>query len=197
MGAMTKRFCVFCGSSLGSRPVYASAATLLAKHLVANNVSIVYGGGKVGLMGVLADAALGAGGEVIGVIPRSLVAKEIAHPGLSELRVVDSMHARKALMAQLSDAFIALPGGYGTFDEFCEVLTWTQLGLQHKPCGILNVEGYYDHLLQLFDQALAQQFLKPTHREMVISDSSVESLVARLLKCAVPREDKWIGLKQA
>ena len=153
----------------------------MAKLLVAKGISIVYGGSKVGLMGALADAALDAGGDVIGVIPRALIAKEVAHRRLSDLRVTESMHERKALMAELSDAFIALPGGYGTFEEFCEVLTWTQLGLQQKPCGILNVEGYYDHLLRLFDHALAEQFLKPAHRQMVVADADPESLLRRLL----------------
>ena len=158
---------------------------------------MVYGGGKVGLMGVLADAVLEAGGEVIGVIPQSLVAKEVSHRGLSDLRVVGSMHERKALMAQLSDAFITMPGGYGTFEEFCEMLTWTQLGLHSKPCGILNVEGYYDPLLALFDRALAEQFVKPVHRRMVIAESQPEPLVARLLEYQPPTVDKWIDLKEA
>ena len=147
-------------------------------------------------MGALADAALAVGGDVIGVIPQSLVQKEVAHTGLSDLRVVGSMHERKALMAELSDAFIALPGGFGTLEEFCEVLTWTQLGLQRKPCGILNVEGYYDHLLTLFDHAVTEQFLKPVHRQMVISDHDPESLVRRLLEYEAPQTDKWIDLRQ-
>jgi uncharacterized protein (TIGR00730 family) len=143
-------------------------------------------------MGLLADAALAAGGEVIGVIPRSLVAKEVAHIGLSDLRLVESMHERKALMADLSDAFIALPGGFGTFDEFCEILTWTQLGLQRGPCGLLNVEGYYDDLLRMFDHAEEEQFIKPQHRQLVISEERPESLVARLLEFDVPLVDKWV-----
>ena len=193
---MAKRFCVFCGSSSGARESYAIAATSLARHLAANGIAIVYGGGKVGLMGKLADAALEAGGEVIGVMPRSLVEKEVSHSGLSDLRVVGSMHERKAQMAELSDAFIALPGGYGTFEEFCEVLTWTQLGLQRKPCGILNTEGYYDQLLALFDHAMDEHFLKPVHRRIVLSDSRPESLVRRLLECEPPLVDKWIDPKQ-
>ena len=188
---MTRRICVFCGSSLGARQSYANAAVALARHLAANRIGIVYGGSKVGLMGTLADTALQAGGEVIGVIPRSLVEKEVAHQGLSDLRVVGSMHERKAQMADLSDAFIALPGGYGTFDEFCEILTWAQLGLHRKPCGILNVDGYYDQLLALFDHAVAEQFVKPVHREMVVSDSRPERLVKRLLECEVPLIEKW------
>jgi uncharacterized protein (TIGR00730 family) len=193
---MAKRICVFCGSSPGARECYAAAAISLARHLAANSIGIVYGGGKVGLMGALADAALDAGGDVIGVIPQSLVEKELSHARISDMRVVGSMHERKALMAELSDAFIALPGGYGTFEEFCEVLTWTQLGLHRKPCGILNVEGYYDQLLGLFDHAVAEQFLKPVHRHMVISDSSPESLVKSLLEYQLPFVDKWIDRKQ-
>jgi hypothetical protein len=193
---MARRFCVFCGSSPGARESYAAAATSLARHLVANRITIVYGGSKVGLMGKLADAALAAGGEVIGIMPGTLVEKEVSHPGLSDLRIVGSMHERKAQMAELSDAFIALPGGYGTLEEFCEVLTWTQLGLHRKPCGILNIEGYYDPLLSLFDRAVTEQFLKPVHREIVISDSRPESLVTRLLEYEAPLVDKWIDRKQ-
>lgn len=193
---MTKRICVFCGSSPGARPSYAAAAISLARCLATHKIGIVYGGGNVGLMGTLADAALQTGGEVIGVIPRSLGRKEFAHTGLSDLHVVDSMHERKALMAELSDAFIALPGGYGTFEEFCEVLTWTQLGLHRKPCGVLNVEGYYDHLLKLFDHAAAERFLKPEHREMVLSAASPELLVKSLLEYNLPFVDKWIDRKQ-
>ena len=188
-----KRVCVFCGSSPGARPAYAAAAVALARCLVARGITIVYGGGNVGLMGILADTARAAGGEVIGVIPRGLVAKEVAHTELPDLRVVESMHERKALMADLSDAFIAMPGGYGTFEEFCEILTWTQLGLQRKPCGILNVEGYYDHLLQMFDHAVAEQFVKPVHREMFIADSKPDALLERLLAYRLPVVDKWLG----
>src|SRR5262244_3593135 len=183
---MRKRFCIFCGSSVGSRPSYASAAVSLAAQLVSQKISIVYGGGRVGLMGALADAALERGGEVIGVIPRALVQKEIAHQRLTELRIVESMHERKALMAELADAFIALPGGYGTFEEFCEILTWTQLGLQRKPCGILNVERYYDPLLALFDRAVDDQFIKPVHRNLVLADESAKSLITRLINYKVP-----------
>jgi len=193
---MIRRICVFCGSGLGSRPGYSAAAIAIAKYLAASKISIVYGGSNVGLMGVLADTAIAAGGEIIGVIPRSLVAKEVAHGRLTELRVVESMHERKALMADLSDAFIALPGGYGTFEEFCEVLTWTQLGFQQKPCGILNVEGYYEHLLKMFDHAVTEQFVKPAHRRIVISDNVPETLIGRLLECELPVADKWIDRKQ-
>ena len=197
VSCMARRICVFCGSSSGARPCYLAAAASLARQLVARGIAIVYGGGNVGLMGALADAALDAGGEVIGVMPRSLVEKDVAHRRLSDLRVVGSMHQRKALMAELSDAFIALPGGYGTFEEFCEALTWTQLGLQRKPCGILNVEGYYDPLLALFDRAVAEGFLRPVHRGMAISDSDPQSLIARLLGFEPPVADKWIDRKPA
>jgi uncharacterized protein (TIGR00730 family) len=190
---MPKRIGVFCGSSSGARPGYAQAAISLAQHLAGGGIGIVYGGGKVGLMGTLADAALAAGGEVIGVIPLALSRKELAHTGLSDLRVVGSMHERKALMAELSDAFIALPGGYGTFEEFCEVLTWTQLGLHRKPCGVLNVEGYYDRLLELFDHAAAEGFVSAAHRRMVLADSNHESLVKNLLEYDLPFVDKWIA----
>jgi uncharacterized protein (TIGR00730 family) len=191
---MIPRICVFCGSSPGARPSYVAAATALARHLVARNISIVYGGGQRGLMGTLADAAMAAGGEVIGVMPRFLADKELAHREVSELRIVDSMHERKALMAELSGAFIALPGGYGTFEEFCEVLTWTQLGLQHKPCGLVNVEGYFDHLLTFFDHAVTEGFVRQEHRQMVISENASETLVERLLEFQIPLIDKWIDL---
>jgi uncharacterized protein (TIGR00730 family) len=192
---MVRRICVYCGSSPGARPSYVAAAAALARRLVAHGIAIVYGGSGVGLMGALADAALEAGGEVIGVMPRSLVEKDVAHTRLSDLRVAGSMHERKALMAGLSDAFIALPGGYGTFEEFCEALTWTQLGLQRKPCGILDVEGYYNPLLALFDHAVAERFLHPVHRRMVISGSDPESLIAGLLEQETPLADKWIDRK--
>jgi uncharacterized protein (TIGR00730 family) len=190
---MFRRVCVFCGSSPGARPAYAAAAAGLADELVTRKISIVYGGSNVGLMRILADTALAQGGEVIGVIPRSLVAREVAHTGLSTLHLAGSMHERKALMAELSDAFIALPGGFGTLDEFCEILTWTQLGLQRKPAGLLNVEGYYDHLLQLFDHAVAEQFVKPAHRRTVIAEESPAALIERLLECELPTEEKWIA----
>jgi uncharacterized protein (TIGR00730 family) len=190
---MTRRICVFCGSSLGASSSYAQAAVSVANYLAANQIGVVYGGGNVGLMGVLADAALAAGGEVIGVIPKSLEAKELAHTRLSALHVVPSMHERKALMAELSDAFLALPGGYGTLEEFCEVLTWTQLGLHRKPCALLNVDGYFDHLLLLFDHAVQEQFVKPAHRRMVLSDDRVEPLLGHLLQYQVPQVGKWIS----
>jgi uncharacterized protein (TIGR00730 family) len=179
--SMSKRICVFCGSSMGARTAYADAARELARQLVANNVAMVYGGGNIGLMGVLADAMLAAGGEVIGVIPQFLVDREVAHTGLTALHVVDSMHERKAMMAEMADAFIALPGGFGTFDEFCEVLTWSQIGLQHKPCGLLNVDGYYSPLLEMFERAEQEQFLRPQHRHILLADTEPVALVTKLL----------------
>ena len=190
------RVAVFLGSSTGRRPQYAAAVAEFGRSLASAGVGIVYGGASVGLMGVLADAALAAGGEVIGVIPRALAAKELSHARLSDLHVVGSMHERKARMADLSDAFLALPGGYGTLDEFCEVLTWTQLGLHQKPCGLLSVEGYFDHLLMLFDHAVAEQFVKPAHRLMVLSDTRAAPLIKRLLEYQVPLVDKWIDRQQ-
>jgi uncharacterized protein (TIGR00730 family) len=186
-----KRLCVFCGSNSGVRPEYTDTAIALGRALAGRGMGLVYGGGNVGLMGVLADATLAAGGEVIGVIPRALKEKEVAHLSLSKLHVVGSMHERKALMANLADGFIALPGGYGTFDEFCEVLTWAQLGIQQKPCGLLNVAGYYDHLLAMFDHAAAEGFLKPAHRAMLLADANIESLLARMASAHMPQVGKW------
>ncbi len=164
----------------------------MGEALALRGIALVYGGGNVGLMGIVADAALAAGGEVIGVIPKALVAKELAHTGLTDLRVVGSMHERKALMAELSDAFVALPGGYGTFEEFCEVLTWAQLGLHRKPCGLLNVEGYYDHLIALFDHALGEEFLRPQHRSLVLEEQEPMLLLDRLAGYQPLLVDKWI-----
>ena len=147
-------------------------------------IALVYGGGNVGLMGILADAMLQAGGAVIGVIPRALVAKEVAHRGLSELRIVDTMHQRKAMMNELSDAFIALPGGFGTLEEFFEILTWSQLGIHDKPCGLLNVSGYFDRLLSMLDHAVEERFVRPAHRELVIAETDAGALLRRLEQSA-------------
>ncbi|MGE0393142.1 MAG: TIGR00730 family Rossman fold protein [Vicinamibacterales bacterium] len=177
-----RRLCVFCGSSTGARPEYTSAAVELAEAMTAAGVGLVYGGGAVGLMGVIADAVRARGGEAIGVIPRALAEREIAHRGLSELHVVASMHERKALMADLADAFIAMPGGFGTFEEFCEVVTWTQLGLHPKRCGLLNVSGYYDALLAQFDRATADGFVRPDSRGIVIASADPVTLVDAVLR---------------
>jgi uncharacterized protein (TIGR00730 family) len=176
-----KRVCVFCGSNAGIRSEYGIAAQELATVLARRGLGLVYGGGKVGLMGMLADSMLEVGGEVIGVIPQSLVAKEVAHHDVTELRVVDTMHQRKALMNDLSDAFIALPGGFGTLEEFFEILTWSQLGIHGKPSGLLNVSGYYDSLLAMLDHAVSERFLRPAHRELVIADIDADALVQRLV----------------
>ena len=176
-----KRVCVFCGSNSGARETYAAAARQLGLILVQEGLELVYGGGHVGLMGAIADSVLANGGRVIGVIPEALVARELAHRGVSDLRVVHSMHERKALMAEIADGFIALPGGFGTFEEFCEILTWAQLGLHTKPCGILNVDGYYDPLLDLFDRGVAEQFIPPQHRSWVLLDTDSQRLLGRML----------------
>lgn len=186
-----KRICVFCGSSSGSRPEYRAAAEEMGEELVRSNIGLVYGGGNVGLMGVLADAVLGAGGEVIGVIPENLMAREVGHNGLTKLHVVRSMHERKALMADLSDAFVAMPGGYGTLEEFCEVVTWAQLGLHAKPCGVLNVLGYYSPLLAMFDHAVEERFLKPENRGLVLARDSVVGLLGALEEWRPVRVEKW------
>ena len=190
-----KRVCVFCGSNPGVREDYRNSAQALARALAGRGLGLVYGGGNVGLMGMLADSMLQAGGEVIGVIPRSLVAKEVAHHGVTELRIVDTMHERKALMNDLSDAFIALPGGFGTLDELFEILTWSQLGIHGKPSGLLNVAGYYDRLLAMLDHAVAERFLRPAHRELVIADSDVDALLQRLAAFVPVPVGKWANAK--
>src|SRR3954471_1382965 len=162
-----RRICVYAGSNPGSDPAYADGARALGAELAGRGIGLVYGGGKVGLMGVIADAVLTAGGEAIGVMPQALIDREIGHPGLTELRVVDSMHERKALMAELADAFIAVPGGIGTLEELIEVYTWSQLGIHDKACGVLNVNGYYDALARFLDHAVTAGFLRPEHREVL------------------------------
>jgi uncharacterized protein (TIGR00730 family) len=191
-----KRVCVFCGSNTGLRNAYVEAAQALGVALARRGIGLVYGGGCVGLMGVVADTVIEEGGEVIGVIPAALVAKEVAHQGLNDLRIVGSMHERKALMAELSDAFIALPGGYGTLEEFCEVLTWAQLGLHPKPCGILNVKGFYDSLLSLFDHAVAECFVSKAHRSLIIEEQNPECLLDRLMNYQPLILDKWIDREE-
>jgi hypothetical protein len=175
-----RRLCVFCGSSPGARPAYGEAAEELGRLLVAEGIGLVYGGGKVGLMGRLADAVLAEGGEAIGVMPEALVAKEIGHPGLDDMRVVGSMHERKALMADLSDAFVALPGGLGTVEELFEVYTWSQLGLHLKPCALLDVEGYYEGIATFLSHAVQERFVRADHREMLIVEQEPRLLVERL-----------------
>lgn len=191
-----ERLCVFCGSSSGTRPIYAEAAAQLGRALAKSKIALVFGGGRVGLMGILADSVLGAGGLAIGVMPRALVEKEIAHTSLTELHVVESMHQRKALMADLADAFLLLPGGFGSWEEFCEVLTWLHLGIHRKPCAILNVAGYYDGLLDLADHALAEGFLRPTHRKMLIVEQHTQVVLAQLAGASIPSEVKWVSERE-
>jgi uncharacterized protein (TIGR00730 family) len=187
-----RRLCVFCGSSEGNDPAYLQAARALGETLARSGIGLVYGGASVGLMGVLADAALVAGGEVTGVMPRALVEKEIAHGGLSDLRVVGSMHERKALMAELSDGFVALPGGIGTFEELFEVWTWAQLGHHTKPCALLNVRGFYDGLIAFLDQVVGRGFMKDAHRSMLIVAQQPMELIERLEAYKPPAVPKWI-----
>ena len=188
-----QRLCVFCGSSTGSRPEYRAAAETLGDILVQRGIELVYGGGNIGLMGILADRVLERGGRVIGVIPESLMAYEVGHRGLTELRVVSSMHQRKALMSDLSDGFVALPGGFGTIEEFCEVVTWSQLGIQSKPCGLLNVERYFDPLLELFDHAVREKFLREENRRLVLDDTDPVRLLEKMAEFKPEPVPKWIG----
>jgi uncharacterized protein (TIGR00730 family) len=189
---LIKRICVFCGSSLGVRPEYGEAAAELGRLLASSGIGLVYGGARVGLMGALADAVLAAGGEAIGVMPRALVEKEIAHSGLTALHVVETMHERKTLMSDLADAFLLLPGGFGSWEEFCEVVTWLQLGMHQKPCGVLNVADYYDSLISLSEHAAAEGFLRSAHRDLVIVADKPQELLRQLSAAPVPTEVKWV-----
>jgi uncharacterized protein (TIGR00730 family) len=191
------RACVFCGSSPGADPAYLTAAREVGALLARRGIELVYGGGRVGLMGAVADAALAGGGKVIGVIPYALARKEVAHEALTELRVVDSMHARKAQMSDLSDCFIALPGGFGTLEEFFEVVTWAQIGIHRKPCGLLNVGGYFDPLLMLADHALAQRFVRPEHRALLLAGSDPTALLDQMAAYVSPVVDKWMDREQS
>jgi uncharacterized protein (TIGR00730 family) len=192
-----RRLCVFSGSSPGARSVYADATAALGHALAGAGIGLVYGGASVGLMGTVADAALAAGGEVVGVIPQALVDREIAHPGLSELHVVQSMHERKALMADLSDGFVALPGGTGTLDELFEVYTWTQLGLHAKPLGLLDVRGYWTSLVAFLDHAVAERFVTAEHREMLVVADGPEALLDAFRRWRAPARAKWIDRAQS
>ena len=173
--------------------MYAGVATQLGREMARRGIGLVFGGGAVGLMGVIADAVLAAGGHAIGVIPHALVARELAHRALPDLRVVNSMHERKATMAQLSDAFIAMPGGYGTFEEFCEVVTWTQLGVHRKSCGLLNVDGFYDPLITQFDRSVDEGFIKMGNRRIVVADADPAALLDALARLPAPPEVPWIS----
>lgn len=197
MEAVTpKRICVFSGSSRGAIPEYEQAARRLGEVLVERGYALVYGGASVGLMAAVANAVLEGGGHVTGVIPEALVQKEVAHTGVSELRVVASMHERKAVMSELADGFVALPGGFGTLEELFEMLTWGQLGLHSKPCGLLNVNGYYDQLIGFLDFAVEQRFVTLSHRSMLAIDADPQVLVERLERYQAPRLDKWLDSAQ-
>ena len=186
-----QRICVYCGSNSGSRPEYAEAARDLANVLVRHDLELVYGGADKGIMGVIADEVLALGGKVHGVIPKMLCEKEVAHQNLTELHVVASMHDRKSMMAALSDGFIAMPGGFGTLEEIIEIITWGQLKFHDKPCGLLNVEGYFDHLLAYLDHASAEGFLRTENREMMLHDESAVGLVQQFEKYTAPVVQKW------
>lgn len=191
-----KHICVFCGSNQGAKPGYKAAAQSLGQALVKRGWGLVYGGGNVGLMGTIADSVLAAGGSAIGVIPQALVDKELAHRGLTQLHIVGSMHERKAMMAELADGFIALPGGFGTFEEFCEVLTWAQLGFHQKPCGLLNIDGYYNTLITLFDHATTEQFVRPQHRSLVLEAHDPDYLLDKLASYEPIAVQKWIDRQE-
>ncbi|MBZ0302713.1 MAG: TIGR00730 family Rossman fold protein [Anaerolineae bacterium] len=187
-----ERICVFCGSSAGTQEAYGLAARDLGRALVAHKLDLVYGGGRVGLMGILADSVLAAGGRAFGVIPEALADKEVAHAGLTELTLVPSMHERKAAMVEMADAFIALPGGFGTYDELCEILTWAQLGFHRKPIALLNVAGFYDGLLTFFDQATREGFVRRQHRDMILVEQEPTLLLRSLMHYVPDVTPKWI-----
>jgi uncharacterized protein (TIGR00730 family) len=189
--------CVFCGSNAGAQPAYIETAEAVGRGLAQRGVRVVYGGGKVGMMGAVADAARVAGGEVIGVMPQAIVDREIAHTGLDDLRVVGSMHERKALMAELSDAFIALPGGVGTLEELFEVYTWAQLGIHEKPIGLLDVAGYYRPLVAFLDHSVKERFVRPSTRDLLAVAEDLDGLLAALEAWQPPAEHKWMDLDQA
>ncbi len=191
-----ERICVFCGSYSGSREVYVEQARSLGREMVSRGINLVYGGGGIGIMGAVADAVIEARGKVIGVIPYALATKERAHPDI-EMRVVNTMHERKAMMAELSDAFIAMPGGFGTFEELMETITWGQLGIHQKPVGLLNVAGYYDPMLQMIDRAIEEGFIQPRYRHLFVASSSIDELFEMMIKFQ-PLEGvvKWIEMSE-
>ncbi len=187
-----KSICVFCGANSGKAKSFGEAAIKLGQYMAQNEIKLVYGAGNIGMMGIIADAVLEAHGYVIGVIPDFLKAKEVCHTGLQELLVTANMHQRKEIMADRSDAFIAMPGGYGTLDELAEILTWAQLGLHSKPIGLLNVNGYFDSLIRFFDDMVEKGFLHPKNRHMVITDSQPEGLIAKMKAYTPPDVEKWL-----
>ena len=192
-----KTLCVYCGSNPGSRPEYGRAAKSLAREFLAQGIDLVYGGAKVGIMGMIADTMLEGGGRVIGIMPQALVEKEVSHPGLTELKIVSSMHKRKALMAELSDGFIALPGGLGTLEELLEVLTWAQLGFHSKPCGLLNVLGFYDHLKSFLDFSTGEGFIMEAHRAMLVVEENPQTLIHKFMTYEAPKVSKWVDRKNS
>lgn len=188
--------CIYCGSSPGRLEAYGSAAHALAESLVSRNIRLVYGGAGIGIMGMVADQVLTLGGQAIGVIPKALAHKEVAHKNLTELHVTQSMHERKMLMAELADGFIALPGGIGTLEELFEIWTWAQLGFHNKPCGLLNVEGYYDWLIKFLDHVLAEQFVKQHHHAMLMVESNPDALLDRYVHYRPPAVRHWVGKEE-
>lgn len=190
-GLLLQRICVYCGSNTGARPLYAEAARELADVLVRHDLELVYGGADRGIMRVIADAVLEQGGKVHGVIPQMLCDKEIAHQGLTELHIVASMHERKSMMAALSDGFIAMPGGFGTLEEIVEMVTWAQLRFHEKPCGLFNVDGYFDDLLRFLDHASGEGFLRAENRRMLLDDATAAGLVRQFERYTAPQVDKW------
>jgi uncharacterized protein (TIGR00730 family) len=191
-----KSVCVFCGSSTGNDPLYTDAARRMGEAIVRRDLTLVYGGGRIGLMGEIARSVLKNGGRAIGVIPEALLRKELAYDDLTELHVVRTMHERKQMMADLADGFVAMPGGYGTFEEFCEVLTWSQLGIHHKPCALFNVNGYYDGMLALFDHAVAEGFVRPLHRSMVLAAAEPDVLLNAMERYEPPVVEKWLDVSR-
>ena len=188
-----KSICIYCGSSPGRLEAYAEAAIAVAEALVSRNIRLVYGGASIGIMGLVADQVLKLGGQVVGVIPKGLAHKEVAHQQLTELHITQSMHERKMRMAELADGFIALPGGIGTLEELFEIWTWAQLGIHNKPCGLLNVEGYYDSLIGFLDHVLAEQFVKKHHHELLMVDSNPDRLLERYVNFQPPVVKHWVG----
>jgi len=187
-----KQVCIFCGSYPGSKPVYVESAHQMGLGLAQRGLGLVYGGGCVGLMGAVADGTIAGGGKTVGVIPQSLVDRELAHKGLSEIHIVTSMHQRKAMMAEIADAFVAMPGGFGTLDELFEIITWAQLGFHHKPIALLNIDGYFDPMLTFIEHMAVEGFIKPEHRDALLVKNSVDTLLDTLLSYQPPPLEKWI-----
>jgi len=186
------RICVFCGSKMGINPRFLETAIQLGRVLAERRLDLVYGGASIGLMGAVADSVMAGGGKAVGVIPEAMASKEVAHDGLTEMHVVSSMHERKSMMARLADAFVALPGGFGSFEELLEMITWAQLGIHQKPVGILNVSGYYDPLIQLFERAIEEDFIRPSNRQLFLVDQEPDRLIQTLLTHKLPEVKRWI-----